>query len=82
MGLGTRIWASKLGGRADERTEEEKEKISHMCETIGYRPLRERCPKKKEDKEVKEGDRSMAKGYNSERDQKEERDDQDKQEQI
>ena len=24
--------------------EEEKEKIPHMCESIGHRPLRDRCP--------------------------------------
>ena len=28
-----------------EMKEKEKEKISHMCESIGHRPLRGRCPK-------------------------------------
>ena len=28
-----------------EETKEEKEKIPHMCESIGYRPLRGCCPK-------------------------------------
>ena len=45
LGLGTRIWASKLGGGRTEK-EEEKEKIPHMCESIGHRPLRGRCPKR------------------------------------
>ena len=27
--------------------EEKKEKIPHMCESVGYRPLRGRCPKRK-----------------------------------
>ena len=43
LGLGTRIWASELG-EGGGRTEEEEEKIPHMCESIGYRPLRGRCP--------------------------------------
>ena len=34
MGLETGIW----GGETEE--EEEKEKIPHMCESIGHRPLR------------------------------------------
>ena len=45
LGLGTRIWASKLGEEG-LRTEEEKEKIPHMCESIGHQPLLSRCPKK------------------------------------
>ena len=44
MGLKTEIWASKLefeeGGM-----KEEKEKIPHLCESIGYLPLLGRCPK-------------------------------------
>ena len=28
-----------------EKKEKEEEKISHMCESIGHRPLRGRCPK-------------------------------------
>ena len=30
----------------EKKMEEEKEKIPHMCESIGHRPLRGRCPKK------------------------------------
>ena len=51
LGLGTGIWASRLGGggrmeeeEMEEEEEEEKEKIPHMCESIGHRPLRGRCP--------------------------------------
>ena len=31
----------------EEKKKEEKEKIPHMCESIGHRPLQGRCPKKK-----------------------------------
>ena len=41
LGLGTGIWASRRG--AGGRTEEE-EKIRHMFESIGHRPLRSHCP--------------------------------------
>ena len=36
----------EAGGRGDveEEKKEEKEKTSHMCESIGHRPLRGRCP--------------------------------------
>ena len=46
LGLETGIWASRLGfeGGGTEKEEEEKEKIPHMCESIGHRPLRGRCP--------------------------------------
>ena len=46
LGLETGIWASRLGfeGGGTEEEEEEKEKIPHMCESIGHRPLRGRCP--------------------------------------
>ena len=41
----------EVGGRGgaeeEEKEEEEEEKISHMCESIGHRPLRGRCPKSK-----------------------------------
>ena len=43
MGLETRIWASR--GGTEKEKKEEKEKVSHMCESIGHRPLRGRCPK-------------------------------------
>ena len=50
LGLETGIWASRLGfegGTEEEKEaeEEEKEKIPHMCESKGHRPLRGRCPK-------------------------------------
>ena len=50
LGLETGIWASRLGfegGGTEEEEEEkkEKEKIPHMCESIGHRPLMGRCPK-------------------------------------
>ena len=44
LGLGTGIWASRLG--AGGRTEDEEEKIRHMCESIGHRPIRGRCQKR------------------------------------
>ena len=42
LGLETGIWASRLGfeGGGTEEEEKEKEKIPHMCESIGHRPLR------------------------------------------
>ena len=46
MGLEAGIWASRLGfeGVGTEEEKEEKEKIHHMCESIGHRPLQGRCP--------------------------------------
>ena len=55
MGLKTGIWASRLefgprdwdlrgGGTEEEEEKEEKEKIPHMCESIGHRPLWGHCP--------------------------------------
>ena len=57
LGLNTGIWASRLEfgprgwdlrrGTGEEGEEEEKkEKIPHVCESIGHRPLRGRCPKR------------------------------------
>ena len=49
MSLQAEIWAWKLGGGgrgAEEEKEEKEEKIPHMCESIGHRPLRSRCPKR------------------------------------
>ena len=43
LGLGTGIWASRLGGGGG-LTEEEKEKIPRMCESIRHPPLRGRYP--------------------------------------
>ena len=37
----------KVGGRVgaeEEKRKEKKEKIPHMCESIGHQPLRGRCP--------------------------------------
>ena len=54
MGLKARIWASRLryglggrgeGGTEKKKEEEKEEKIPHMCESIGHRPLWGRCPK-------------------------------------
>ena len=58
MGLETGIWASRLGFEGGggtekkEEKEEEKEKIPHMCESIGHRPLRGRCPKTDEGERI------------------------------
>ena len=56
MGLEAGIWASRLrygpggwgrGGTKEEKEKKKKEeKIPHMCESIGHRPLRGRCPKR------------------------------------
>ena len=49
FGLETGIWASRLGfegGTKKMEEKEEKEKIPHMCESIGHRPLWGRCPKR------------------------------------
>ena len=57
MALKTGIWASRLefgpqdwdlrgGTKKKEKEEEEEEKIPHMCESIGHRSLRGRCPKR------------------------------------
>ena len=50
MGLQAETWAWRLGGgggtkEEEEEEEEEKAKIPHMCESIGHRSLRGRCPK-------------------------------------
>ena len=52
LGLEAGIWASRLRygpggwgeGGAEKKKEKEEEKIPHMCESIGHRPLRGRCP--------------------------------------
>ena len=49
LGLETGIWASRLrfeGGGTKKKEEKEKEKIPHMCESIGHRPLQGLCPKR------------------------------------
>ena len=50
MGLQAEIWAWRLvggGGTKEEKEKKKEEKIPHMCESIGHRPLRGCCPKKK-----------------------------------
>ena len=42
LGLETGMWASRLGFEGG--MEKEKDKIPHMCESIGHRPLWGRCP--------------------------------------
>ena len=36
----------EAGGRGGTEEKEKEEKIPHMCESIGHRPLRGRCPKR------------------------------------
>ena len=64
MGLEARIWASRLGfrpqgwdmsfeggGRMEEKEKEKEEKEKFvLCKSIGYQPLRGRCPKETERK--------------------------------
>ena len=51
LGLGPGLRLGFEGGtekkeeEEEEEEEEEKEKIPHMCESIGHRPLWGRCPK-------------------------------------
>ena len=52
MGLQAEIWAWRLGGGTKKKEKEKKEKIPHMCESIGHRPLWGRCPKKREKSQV------------------------------
>ena len=52
LGLEAGIWASRLRygpqslGEGGTKKEKEEEKIPHMCESIGHRPPRGRCPKR------------------------------------
>ena len=44
----------RMGAAVEEKEEEKKEeKFPHMCESIGHRPLRGRCPKRKKRKKKK-----------------------------
>ena len=59
LGLEAGIWASRLrygpGGWGRAGTDmKKKEKTPHMCESIGHRPLRGRCPKRREGEKVAE----------------------------
>ena len=36
----------EAGGRGGTKEEKKEEKIPHMFESIGHRPLRDRCPKR------------------------------------
>ena len=48
MGLKARIWAAKLGGvRTEEKEKKKKKEKFLLCESIGHRPLRGRCPKRR-----------------------------------
>ena len=59
LGLKAGIWASRLrygpggwgegGTEKKEKEKEKEEKIPHMCESVGHRPLWGRCPKRKDD---------------------------------
>ena len=44
MGLETRIGAS-TGGRTEKKKEKERKEKFPLCESVGHRPLRGRCPK-------------------------------------
>ena len=63
LGLETGIWASGLGfeGGTEEKKEEE-EKIPHMCESIGHRPLLCRCLKRGGGRKEKEKTVSVVNG--------------------
>ena len=56
MGLKAGIWVSRLkaGGGTEKEEEEEKEEKKEekflLCASIGHRPLRGRCPKRKKRK--------------------------------
>ena len=44
----------EVGGKGDTKEKKkEEEKIPHMCESIGHRPLRGRCPKGRQINEQK-----------------------------
>ena len=38
--------------KKEEKKEKKEEKIPHMCESIGHRPLRDRCPKREDQAHV------------------------------
>ena len=42
--------AGGSGGTKKEKEKKKEEKIVHMCESIGHRPLRGRCPKRQKGK--------------------------------
>ena len=69
-----RFWASRLDLRLEgvdgeeEGGEEEGEgKISPMCESIGHRPLRGRCPKGEKRKEKERKGKIVAKALDGQR---------------
>ena len=45
MGLEAEIWALMLGEGEGAEEKKKEEKIPYMCDSIGHRPLRGRCPK-------------------------------------
>ena len=68
MGLKTGIWASRpefgprdwdLRGGTEEKKKKkkEKEKIPHICESIGHRPLRGPCPKRRRNNRGTDGEK-------------------------
>ena len=46
MGFKAEIWAWRWGGVTEEEEEKEEEEKTPLCESIGHRPLRGRCPKR------------------------------------
>ena len=44
MGFEAEIWAWRLGGTEEEEEEKGEEEKILLCESIGHRPLRGRCP--------------------------------------
>ena len=45
MGLKTGILWGMTEKKKEEEKEKKEEKTPHMCDSIGHRPLRGRCPK-------------------------------------
>ena len=45
-------WGEGRGTKEEEEMKEKEEKIPHICESIGHRPLWGRCPKREEGQET------------------------------
>ena len=45
MGFEAELWAWRLEGETEEEEEKKEEEKFLLCERIGHRPLRGRCPK-------------------------------------
>ena len=60
LGLKAGIWASRLRygpsawRRGGTKKEEEKDEKIPLCESIGHRPLRGRCPKRRKEEIIQE----------------------------